>query len=291
MDTSEETGIKRVHTNFLKAGFYSFIIFTCLCVIVDIIIRWNMPLWSENEDYSSSEYSWEDCNVSWILIRGTLDTYASSLQEDDGSISEDVTSSDDVLFAIETAKEDENIKALLIEIDSYGGSPVAAEEIATALKDFGKPSYAHIRGAWASAAYWVATGADTIFASQNSDIGSIGATMSYLDYSQKNKNEGISYQEITSGKYKDSGSPEKPLNEEEKALFQRDINIIAQNFIEAVAKNRNLSIEEVQKIADGSTMLGKAALEKWLIDRLAVMNEVHHSIENDIWEDIEICWN
>jgi len=117
---------------------------------------------------------------------------------------------------IDEIENDEYIGALIVEIDSYGGYPVASEEITNALKRMKTPVIALIRESAASGAYLIATGADKIYASEASDVGSIGVTMSYLDYSEQNKDQGIIYQQLSSGKFKDSGDPDKELTEEEE---------------------------------------------------------------------------
>ena len=92
--------------------------------------------------------------------------------------------------------------------------------------------------------------------------------MSYLENSTQNKNNGLEFVSLASGKFKDSGVTDKPLTEEERSLFERDIKIYYDEFVKEVAENRNLSVEDVQKLADGSTQPGALALEHKLIDSL-----------------------
>ena len=231
------------------------------------------------------------CNVFGIELRGDMVTYITPDSFDyDGNLIYNETSSEDIVFAIADAENDSSVKMILLEVDSYGGSPAAAEEVMMALKQAKKPTVVQIRQSGLSAAYWSATGADTIFASENSDIGSIGVTMSYLDYSEQNKKEGIGYVQISSGKYKDAGDPDRALTEEEKNLFMRDTKIIHENFIKNVAENRNLDIDKVRELADGSSMLGEMALENGLIDRIGSFAEVKEYIKETIGEEVDICW-
>ncbi len=125
--------------------------------------------------------------------------------------------------------------------------------------------------------------------SQNFAIGSIGVTMSYLDYAKENEKDGITYNQLSSGKFKDIGAYDKSLTPEEKELLMRDINILHENFIKAVANNRNLDIKKVRQLADGSDMLGQMALENGLIDQIGGRYEVEEYLRNKIGEDIEIC--
>lgn len=233
----------------------------------------------------------EDDNVAIINIHGEIFTYtlSSPLSIESDQEPADAVSSEDIIAQIDAAKQNNSIKAIIVEIDSYGGSAVAAEEIMNALKSATKPVVAVIRNAGDSAAYLAASGADIIFASEMSEVGSIGVTMSYLDYSQNNLKEGIIYQQLSSGKFKDAGSQDKYLTAEEREIFMRDIKIIHENFVKYVAENRGLDIEKVEKLADGSTMLGKAAKENGLIDEIGSMYEAELWIKNNLGIEPQIC--
>ncbi len=137
-----------------------------------------------------------------------------------------------------------------------------------------------------SAAYWAVSSADKIFASRNSDIGSIGVTASYLE----NINKDTRYIELASGKFKDSGSPDKSLTQEERSLLLRDITITHENFIQDVATNRKLSLESVKAIADGSSVLGERAKALGLIDEIGSWTTAEKYLEQTIGEKPEICW-
>lgn len=249
-------------------------------------------LFEENYDdiIGSTEDSYASCNVSGVTLWGELVARATSYTDENGDSNTDQTTSDDIVYYIEEAERSENIKAIILEIDSYGGYPVAAEEVMKTLKRASKPTVALIREYGDSAAYWAATGADKIFASENSEVGSIGVTMSYIDYSKQNITEGITYNQISSGKFKDAGNWDKSLTSEEKILFQRDVDILHNNFVENVAENRNLDIEKVRLLADGSTMLGVMAKDKGLIDEIGGIYEVKGYLKNIIGAEPEICW-
>ena len=247
------------------------------------------PLNEETGDLGSSDDS--DCNVLGINLHGTLWTYLPP--EGGGSLIEDtdMVSSEGILYSIDQAIEDDKIKAIILEVDSYGGSPVAGEEIAIALKSSNKPTVAMVRQAGISAAYWAATGANKIYASKNSDVGSIGVTQSYLNNVAKNQKEGYDFIQLRAGIYKDMGNPDKVLTEEEKTLLFRDLNIIHQNFIDAVSVNRKIPLEDVRKIADGSSVLGEKAKSLKLIDEIGGIIEVEKYLSEKIGEKAEICWN
>ena len=196
------------------------------------------------------------CNVAVVPLMADFSTYGAS------------TNVDDVLASIEAAKEDSAIKGLILQVDSPGGTPVSGEMIANALKRLGKPTVALIREQGDSAAYWASTGASQIIASPDSDVGSIGVTESYVDTSQQDTSQGKQFVQLSIGQFKDLGNPDKPLTSAEKALIERDLKIVYNNFVAAVATNRHLSTTTVEALADGSSMTGQMALQNHLVDQL-----------------------
>jgi protease-4 len=239
-----------------------------------------MPIESLSSGYS--------CNVQGIELHGELVTYKLESGADQTPV--DQTSSDDIMGIIRNAESDPEIKAILLEVDSYGGSAVGAEEVANSLKQATKPVIAQIRSAGTSAAYWSSTGADMIFASANSDVGGIGITMSYLQNVGQDIKNGLEFIELNTGKFKDTGDPSKPLTFEEKKLLQRDLDIMYGNFITAVARNRNIPVDAVKKLADGSSVLGEMALQNKLIDKIGGPIEVREYLGSVIGEEPSICW-
>lgn len=280
---------------FLKSIAILAVIFAALIIIKDEFV-WQINSLSSTEENQTEISTDQDvekngCNIQGIELHGDIVTYISPADlDEEGNIIVDQTASENISYAIEQAEKDDKIKAILLEIDSYGGSPVAAEEIANALKQAKKPTVALIREGGVSGAYLSATGADIIFASKNSDVGGIGVTMSYLDSSKKNQEQGLTYNRLSSGKFKDTGDPDKELSAEEIKLLMRDVNIVYQNFVKAVAENRGLDIEKVRKLADGSTMMGEMALRNGLIDQIGGVFEVKEYLKEKIGEDAEVCW-
>ena len=220
------------------------------------------------------------CNVEFIEINGTLMTYGADQGFLGISESYGFVASDNIVNWIESADRDESIEAIVLSIDSPGGAPVAGEEIADALKRAQKPTVALIRGDGMSAAYWLATGADVIYASRNSAVGSIGVTMSYLDYGVQNETEGLTFNQISMGEYKDAGNPERSLTEEEKTLFEEQVAIVYDNFVDDVSVNRKIQKSKVIALADGSFILGEEALKNKLIDKIGGLYDVTEYLRN-----------
>lgn len=257
--------------------------------------RLGVGIWDDESYYDDSydddgeDVSFKDdsCNVAGVILHGDLYTYG----VDDPESPSDSTSAENLIYHLEQAEQLSNIDVILLEIDSYGGSPVAAEEVVATLQNYvTKPVVAQIREGAASAAYWIASASDVIFASALSDVGSIGVTASYLDEHELNLKEGYTFNQINTGKFKDTGNIEKPLTQEERALFQRDVDIIFEAFLKSVAENRGMEIDRVRALADGSTMLGEMAKENKLIDEIGGIYEVLDYIEANYDIDPVICW-
>src|SRR3989344_948644 len=229
----------------------------------------------------------DSCNVLVLSANGILSTYIPEQTTDDWS---DVSSSEYITDGILLAQDDPDIKAVLLSIESSGGYGVAGEEIANALKRLDKPSVAVIRGVGASAAYWAATGADKIYASKISDVGSIAITASYLDETNKIAKEGYQYTELSSAKYKDLGDIGRPLTAEERAIVLSDLRKAHDVFVQAVATNRNLEKSEVEKLANGLTYIGTDALSYGLIDEIGDIASATKYLEEQIREKVELCW-
>jgi len=258
-------------------------------IIGGITVNWYSSEKSSSKDTSASAN--QGCNVLGVNLHGMVVTYNSpDSYNDNGDLILDQTSADGVLWAIKDANENPDIKAIIVEVDSSGGYPVAGEEILNAVKNSEKPVVAFIRDIGASAAYWAISSADRIFASRNSNVGSIGVTMSYLSNVEKNNKEGYVYEQLSAGKYKDTGAPDKVLTYEEKNLILRDVNVIYENFIKDVSENRGLTIKAVKSFADGSTVMGEKAKELGMIDEIGGINEVEKYLEPIIGEKPEVCW-
>ncbi|MBU3896160.1 signal peptide peptidase SppA [Patescibacteria group bacterium] len=217
------------------------------------------------------------CNVLVIKAHGDI------------VVSGEGVSADKILEYIEAADKNERIKAIILDIDSFGGSPVAGKEIADALRNSPKLTVAVVRGAGDSAAYMVASGAKRIFASAFSEVGNIGITMSYLDYSFNNESVGIYFQEISSGEFKDIANPDKTLTDKERELLLSFVYKLNDEFVSLVSKNRNMDRRKVEELADGSIMTAGQALNKGLIDEIGSIQDAKEWVREQIKEETEIC--
>jgi protease-4 len=238
------------------------------------------------------------CNVLGIQLHGeVVSTRASVPVSDylppDGSgalYTPNYAIANTIVDALDNAAADPAIKAVIVDIDSAGGSGTAAHEVTDALRRLGKPSIALIHDMGLSAGYLVASGADSIIANKTSTIGSIGVTLSYISDFEKSKNEGLEYVQLSSAPFKDMLAPSKILTDEERALAEQVLAILHSEFVSTVARFRDLPEEQVSEIADGSPMVGSDALASGLIDGLGGIAEVKMQLESALGEPVSICW-
>ncbi|PIN86077.1 signal peptide peptidase SppA [Candidatus Woesearchaeota archaeon CG10_big_fil_rev_8_21_14_0_10_44_13] len=215
-------------------------------------------------------------NTALIKVEGTISTTGGSLFGDDLAVSEDIVK------MIKKADSNPAIKAIIIEIDSPGGSGVASDEISSALKKTNKTTVAVIRDIGASGGYWVASSADHIIANRMSITGSIGVIASYIDFSGLINRYNMTYEQLVAGKYKDIGTPFRQLTPEERKMMQEFLDEVHADFIEEVAANRNMPVEDIRKIADGMFFTGRKAKELGLVDELGGSDEAKAYIENKL---------
>ncbi|MBI2101106.1 signal peptide peptidase SppA [Candidatus Woesearchaeota archaeon] len=212
-------------------------------------------------------------NVALVPIEGIISG------TDDSGFFETMTNSLDTVELIEKADKNPGIKAIILEINSPGGSAVASEEIANAVRKTNKTTVAWVREIGTSGAYWVASSADYVVANRVSVTGSIGVIGSYLEFPGLLERYNVTYQRLVSGKYKDLGSPYREMTQEEREIFQRALDGIRDYFAGEVAKNRNLNKKDMDKVANGLFYLGAEAKELGLVDELGGKDEAVRYIE------------
>lgn len=190
----------------------------------------------------------------------------------EGTISADRSGSsvnpEDIIKQLRKADKDDSVKAILLRINSPGGTAAASQEIYREVKRVKKPVVVSIADVGASGAYWVACGADRIVASPASDVGSIGVILIIPNLKGLFEKVGIEYVVVSKGKYKDLGNPARRLTEEERKILDAQAEIVYEQFIDAVAESRKLSQSEVRELATGLAFLGTEAKERGLVDEL-----------------------
>lgn len=164
------------------------------------------------------------------------------------------------------------IKAVVLDINSPGGSVGAVQEIYSAIlkakEKTNKPFIARFGEVSASGGYYIAAACDKIIAQPGTLTGSIGVIFSAGDASELMKKIGYRSEVIKSGKFKDIGSMTRPMTEEEKALLQDMIDDSYGQFVDAVSAGRKMTVDRVKQLADGRIYTGRRALKEGLVDQL-----------------------
>jgi len=172
---------------------------------------------------------------------------------------------------IRKAVEDESVKAIVLRVDSPGGSSTAGEEIYEEVKrahEEGMPIVVSMGNVAASAAYHISVPADVIVANPSTMTGSIGVIWTFENMSAYYDQEGIEFHVAKSGEFKDMGGSWRGLSDEEKEYADSVIMEVYDTFVTNVAEGRNMSVSEVKDIADGRIYTGKKAKELGLVDEL-----------------------
>jgi protease IV len=176
---------------------------------------------------------------------------------------------------IERFRKIPNVKAVVLRVDSPGGAVVPAQEIYEAIqkakKD--KPVVVSMGSISASGGYYLASAANKIFASPGTITGSIGVAMHIRNIQELFTKIGIGNSIIKSGEFKDLGSPFRKMTPKEETFLQGVADDIYQQFVEAVAKGRKLSVDQLKTIADGQIFTGKKAKELGLVDEIGSLQQ------------------
>lgn len=236
---------------------------------------------SQPKLYAGSDY----CNTAVVKMQGIINTYAFFDEEELVSL----IGSEDIVREIEEAIADPTKKAIVLVVDSPGGDIVAGEEVSNALKFSAKPTVALIRSQGLSAAYYAASGADVIFSSANSMVGGLGVTMSYLDKVEKNEREGLYYNSLSVGRYKDAGDPNKQLTVGEREVLLDTGNILYSNLLQDIAGNREIDQTDLKTLADGRPFVGTEAKENGLVDGIGDFRIVKQYLSKKIESVPVLC--
>jgi protease-4 len=177
------------------------------------------------------------------------------------------------LAKLEKFEEDDQIKAVVLRMNSPGGSVAPSQEIYEAVKSYKKPLVVSMGSVAASGAYYIACGAKKVFANPGTMTGSIGVIMEFANLQKLYEWAKVQRYSIKTGKFKDSGAEYRDMTAEERALFQTMLDDILVQFKTAVATGRNLTMAQVTAIADGRIFSGHQAKEAHLVDELGTFKD------------------
>ena len=188
-----------------------------------------------------------------------------------GGLLGDGSGMDSVIRQIQAARDDETVRAVVLRINSPGGSAHASQEVGEELKKLrsaGKPVVASMGDIAASGGYWIAALCDRIYANPGTITGSIGIYIPYANYEELFKKIGVHGEKIKSGPHKDMLSPERPMTAAERAILQEMVDDLYDQFVDVVAEGRKMEPERVRRLADGRIYTGRQAKKLGLVDEM-----------------------
>lgn len=180
---------------------------------------------------------------------------------------------DDVREAITAALNDEEVRQIVLRVDSPGGSVSGLDQIADVMNEASKPIIAQVEGMCASAAYYVASQADRIYVGRNDLVGSIGTRVMLYDYSKAFDDMGVEAVPIDTGEYKSAGALGTEITESQRAEFQRIVDFYFADFLDTVGRGRNMDAEQVREWADGRMFTPQQAIDGRLVDGIRTLDE------------------
>lgn len=207
----------------------------------------------------SSDFSFGENKVAIVELNGEIFDSTSTVEQ------------------LEKYGKDSGVKAIVLRINSPGGSAAASQEIYQAINRVRtkkkKVVVASIASVGASGAYYAACAADKVFANPSTLTGSIGVIVQWYSYGDLLKWAKMKDVIIKSGEFKDTGNPARDLTDTERAYLQHLIDDTYAQFVEAVAKGRKLAVEKVKALADGRVFTGREAKENKLVDEMGDLQD------------------
>jgi signal peptide peptidase SppA len=185
------------------------------------------------------------------------------------------TSMQEFMRAFKAADEDPSVGAILLDVDSPGGSAYLVPEAGAMIANASKPVTAIANAVAASAAYWLASQADEFVVTPSGQVGSIGVFARHVDFSEQLAQEGVKVTLVSFGANKTEGNPYEPLSDDARATIQASVDEYGEMFVDAVARGRGVSPEDVRaKFGDGRMFSAVAAAGLGMVDRVATFDAV-----------------
>jgi len=186
-----------------------------------------------------------------------------------------IVDSQEIVKQLNDLRKDDSVKAVVLRIDSPGGVVGPSQEIHAEVKKLAatKKVVVSMGSIAASGGYYIAAAASRIVANPGTITGSIGVLMRFSNLEGMMGKIGMKSFTLKAGKFKDVGSPARPMTEQDKAMLQGVIDNTHAQFVRAVAEGRKLSEADIREIADGRIFTGEQALDLKLVDRLGTLQD------------------
>ncbi|MDP1761237.1 MAG: signal peptide peptidase SppA [Deltaproteobacteria bacterium] len=186
-----------------------------------------------------------------------------------------LTDSRTAIKQLDRYRDDDSIKAIVLRINSPGGAVGPAQEILREVEKIRtkKKIVASLGTVAASGGYYIASGANLIMANRGTITGSIGVIMQFTNVEGLSKKIGLDFFNLKAGRYKDAGSPFRPMTPEDKAYLQVFLDNIYQQFLSDVAHNRKIPLARLKTLAEGRIYTGDEAKQAGLVDEFGNLTD------------------
>lgn len=221
----------------------------------------------------SKPYQITKGGVAIIEFNGAMTKYGSSFSAFPGSVR--------MRRTIRQAGADQAVQAIVLQMHSPGGTVAGTGDLAADVRQIAErmPVVAFIEDMGASAAYWVASQAGSIVATESAEVGSIGTYAVIDDWHQFYEAKGITTYVIRAGEFKGAGVEGAKITDEQRAEWQREVDALNDVFLGAVARGRGMSRERIRELADGRVHVGQAAVGLGLADSVGDLDGVVAELE------------
>ena len=268
------------------AGFWiaiSLAVFFFLCTILLfislaglLIVKESfLPKTEEERESKLTEVVLEGTGFNKIVIipiKGVI-----TAQSSNKFLFEEPSIVDSVEKQLEQASDDDDVKAVILEINSPGGGITASDIIHKHIMDFKektkKKVIVSMQDVAASGGYYIAVTGDKIISHPTTITGSIGVIMPLINIADLVEKYGIENNSITSGDMKELGSPFKKMSDKERKVLHDIVDEMYMRFLNIISEGRNMEVEDVRKLADGRIYTGKQAVDNVLVDELGYMED------------------
>lgn len=220
-------------------------------------------------------------SIAVLPVRGIISNRIGSMQNMSGG-----TSAEALQNALNQLVADPHVSAIVLDVDSPGGSVLGIQELADAIHAATsvKPVYAVTNAVAGSAAYWLASQASELVVTPSGLVGSIGVFSVHVDRSQADANDGVKRTLIKAGRFKAEGSDMEPLTDEARAAAQSQIDVYYDQFTRSVARGRGVSLANARgaKFGEGRMVTAADAVERGMADRVGTMAETLDRLQKKV---------
>lgn len=256
----KSTGNGRTPLWILLSVSLGFLLPVCACGILTIAGFFSLGILGAAAPTTTSSGGFGDA-VAVIRVEGVI-THGDETDISVGAVS------GTVINDLKAAAADETIKAIVLRVDSPGGTVTGSAQIHEAISEIDKPVIVSMAGVAASGGYYISAPADYIFARQDTTTGSLGVVLTLYNVQELMEKVGVEVTSLASGPNKTIGNPWETLTLEQQAILQDSVDESYDEFVRIIVDGRGLPKKTVLELADGRIYTGKQALEHGLVDEL-----------------------